>query len=114
MVFESLFRTLGLDNEGIIEKLEHLTIDGIYVDKVERVRGGGSLSLKERISEYLGLGSDSKIITNSWDLGHKIQLVLGDILKSDKSDHSWQYQEVMTSMFSLMSQWKDDKDGLIF
>ena len=31
MVCESLFRTLGLDNEGIIEKLEHLTIDGVYV-----------------------------------------------------------------------------------
>ena len=114
MVCESLFRTLGLDNEGIIEKLEHLTIDGVYVDKVERVRGGGSLSLTGRIAEYLGLGSDSKIITNSWDLGHKIQLVLGDILKSDKSDHSRQYQEVKTTMFSLMSQWKDDKDGLIF
>ena len=47
MVCESLFQTLGLDNEGIIDKLEHLTIDGVYVDKVERIRGGGSLSLTE-------------------------------------------------------------------
>ena len=55
---------------------------------MERIRGGGSLSLTEHLTEHLGLGTDSKLITNSWDLGHRIQLVLGDILKNKKSEHS--------------------------
>ena len=84
MVCESLYRTLGVDREDLVEKLEHLSIDGVYVDQVERIRGGGSLSLTEHLTEHLGLGTDSKLITNSWDLGHRIQLVLGDILKNKK------------------------------
>ena len=114
MLCMCLMKTLGLSKEELAEKLEHLCFDGVYANTEERVRGGGSLSLPQCVAEYLGFPADSQVISSSWDLGHRIQLTLGDVLVHADSEHSSQYQAHTKLMYSLMSQWKDSKDGLAF
>ena len=115
MLCGSLMKTLGLSLEELAEKLEHLSFDGVYADTADRVRGGGCLNLTEHVEKYLGYGHGSgKIVTNNWDLGHRMQLSIGDCLVRAESDHSREYQKKTGDMFSLMKAWKDDKDGLVF
>ena len=115
MLCQSLMKTLGLSLEELGEKLEHLAFDGVYADTADRVRGGGSLSLTDHVSNYLGYGPGAgKMISNAWDMGHRIQLTMGDVLVHPDSDHSSDYKKVTSTMFSSMKRWKDDKDGMIF
>ena len=115
MLCQCLMKTLGLTLQELREKLEHLSFDGVYADTADRVRGGGSLNLSEHVEQYLGFGQGAgNIVSNNWDLGHRLQLTLGDILVRRESEHSRAYQKTTGEMFTLMKMWKDDKDGMIF
>ena len=61
----TLMKTLGFSKEELAEKLEHISFDGVYANTEDRIRGGGSLNLVRHVAEYLGLGSDSVLITMS-------------------------------------------------
>ena len=63
----------------------------------------------------MGFGEGAgKMVTNFWELGHRIQLTLGDCLVRADSNDTKEYQKVTSAMFRVMKTWKDDKDGLIF
>ena len=95
--------------------MEHSAFDGVYADTADRIRGGGSLNLTGHVQDYLGFGPGAgEIISNNWDLGHRIQLTMGDFFVRSDSDHSKDYKKVTSTMFSLMKSWKGDKDGMIF
>ena len=115
MLCQSLMKTLGLSLEELGEKLEHLAFDGVYADTADRVRGGGSLNLTDHVSNFIGYGVGAgKMISDSWDMGHRIQLTMGDVLVHPDSDHSSDYKKITNIMFRSMKRWKDDKDGMIF
>ena len=103
-------KTLGLTYEELREMLGHLSYDGVYESTAERVRGGGSLSLRQAVASYLKI--DVKILTGHWDLGHKNQLTLGDTFVNGEYAHI--YSKNTDYMLLLMSSYKKDKAGLIF
>ena len=47
----------------------------------ERTRGGGGLSLVQHIDDVFG--GERGSVTGHWDVGHKLQLIFGDVLPKD-------------------------------
>ena len=83
MVGLDLVASLGIKREQIGEIFHHTIYDGVYANAEERVRGGGCLSLNKHFAEWCGLPQDS--FTGNWDMGHKLQLVYGDVLLEDSN-----------------------------
>ena len=79
MLTTTLMQSLKITSEAIGRKLRHVVYDGVYADTLERVRGGGSLSLVGHLEEHLGL--EPGTITGHWDSGHKMELVYSAIFK---------------------------------
>ena len=107
MLCVSLMHTLGLLRKKLGMLLKHLTYDGVYASSQERVRGGGSLNLVKHVEVFLNFPSGS--ISGSWDSGHKIQLVLGDVLLKDRA-----YIADVRKMYKTMADFKDGKAGMLF
>ena len=110
---KTLMRTLGLSKEELRLKLEHISYDGVNAETRYRVRGGGSLNLVSNEAEFFKLPEAENMLTGSWDIGHRIQLVLGDVLLHNASEHSNKYLKDHKKMFELMGMFKDNKEGII-
>ena len=79
----------------IAKIFSHCVYDGVYATAEERVRGGGSLSLKTKFAIWLGLPEDE--FNGCWDLGHNLQLVYSDALRKNK-----QFKKFNTMMYKYM------------
>ena len=102
---------LHLTKISLGKKLRHLTIDGVYVDPSERIRGGGGLGIVNHLEEFLNLSPGT--ITATWDSGHKIQLVFGDVFQGDNGDPH--FKKLVNDMYSMMSTYSHSKlDSLHF
>ena len=55
MLINTLLETLGVTRTRLASMLVHFVYDGVYATKEERVSGGGSLELKKKVAESLGL-----------------------------------------------------------
>ena len=71
--------TTGWSKSKLANRLVHLTYDGVFAEQDERVRGGGSLSLRSHVCSELGLISGS--ISGDWDAAHNMQLTWADLMK---------------------------------
>ena len=78
MVLKCLEETTRLTRSEISEKLVHVSYDGVYAEGDERIRGGGSLSLRSNLEAKLGL--EKGTIKGSWDPAHRMQLLFGEML----------------------------------
>lgn len=107
MVVECLRETTGLSKLQQARKLRHVAYDGVYADQEERVKGGGSLSLRKHLA--LELGVDDEEITGKWDQAHLMQLCFKDVM----CDHP-EIMEVMNILFEAMKQYHTGKAGAHF
>ena len=64
MLCNTLCSTLGLSEEELRNKLEHITYDGVYEVSENRIRGGGGMSLIKHVADFLKLGPD--IVTGGY------------------------------------------------
>ena len=106
MVGNTLMSSLGLSKEEVGDKFKHGTYDGVYATAQERVQGGGSLSLIYHFADWCELPRNQ--FSGHWDVGHKLQLVYGSVLKKNK-DISAFLSDVDKAM-----QLCHGKDGLLF
>ena len=65
MLVKVLRDTLGWSRPQLADRLIHMTYDGVFAETSERVRGGGSLSLRTHVCAELGLEAGS--ISGDWD-----------------------------------------------
>jgi hypothetical protein len=65
------------------------------------------LSLKKHFARWCGQDEDK--FSGSWDLGHLLQLVYGDMYKKNKD-----IQELNQKMYRIMSDWKIGLSGVRF
>ena len=72
-----LVRTLGIKREEVSEVFHHAVYDGVYATAEERVHGGGCLSLTKHLADWCGVNAHH--FTGSWDMGHLLQLVYGEV-----------------------------------
>ena len=63
----------------LVYRLVHITYDGVFADAEDRVRGGGSLSLRSHVRAELGQEAGS--ISGDWDAAHNMQLTWSDLIK---------------------------------
>ena len=54
MLIRVLMETTGWSKPKLANRLVHLTYDGVFAEQDERVRGGGSLSLRSHVCSELG------------------------------------------------------------
>ena len=106
MLGKVLMTSLGLSKEDVAEKFCHGTYDGVYATTQERVRGGGSLNLIHHFAEWCN--KPKTALTGHWDVGHQLQLVFADALKSNKPVKQFLG---ITDNLALLCQ---GKDGLTF
>ena len=64
MLISTLCETLGVTRTKLSQLLKHLVYDGVYASPEERVAGGGSLDLKNRVCEALGIGKSIFLVQN--------------------------------------------------
>ena len=106
MVGEVLMASLGLTKEEVADKFRHGTYDGVYASKDERVAGGGSLNLMDHFADWCD--RPRSFFTGHWDVGHRLQLVYGDVLKNDK------YLKKFLKIVDTVREYCLGKDGLVF
>ena len=87
MVGNVLMKSLGLTREEVGKIFRHGIYDGVYASTDERVAGGGSLSLMHHFADWCQL--PEHYFSGHWDVGHKLQLVYGTILKKNKDVSSF-------------------------
>ena len=102
-----IFLFIGLTRNQIAKIFSHCVYDGVYATAEERVRGGGSLSLKTKFAIWLGLPEDE--FNGCWDLGHNLQLVYSDALRKNK-----QFKKFNTMMYKYMQNNKFGQSGCRF
>ena len=107
MLVKVLRDSTGWSKPQLANRLIHLTYDGVFAETEERVRGGGSLSLRTHMCEELGLEPGS--ISGDWDAAHNMQLTWADLLKK----HS-KIMKVANCYFDIMKQHKLGKVGTHF
>ena len=103
----TLMESLKLSRRDLARKLRHLSYDGVYELSAERTRGGGGLSLVHHVADVLGVDRDA--LTGHWDVGHKLQLVYGDVLPKDDK-----FAADEKLVFDLMSEVKKYDEGMRF
>ena len=69
MVINALRLTLGSTRAELADKLRYFIYDDVYASPEERVSGGGCLSLRDTVTEALGLGKGGV-----WDMSHNLQV----------------------------------------
>ena len=82
MVGMDIIARLKLTHDEIRDIIHHFVYDGVYAVQDERVAGGGSLSLIRHFAAWCFGGEGS--VTGNWDMGHKLQLVYGDLMLKEK------------------------------
>ena len=107
MIGMDLMTSLGLSRQEIGEVFNHAVFDGVYVSSVERVRGGGCLSLMHHFAEWCGLSQED--FTGHWDMGHLLQLVYGEAILNDEN-----FKKFNQIMYSFMVANKSGQAGLKF
>lgn len=107
MLLRCLEETLGIPRHELGVKLVHATFDGVFAEKSQRVRGGGSLSLVSNLVDLLNLPPGS--ITGDWDPSHLMQLIFSDTMK----DHPI-IMKVMTILFNAMKEFNLGKASTHF
>jgi hypothetical protein len=107
-VANDLIKSLGYTKEHLAEVVSHVAYDGVYATSEERSHGGGCLSLAKNFAEHIGLDPNLDF-GGSWDLGHLLQLAIGDAFK-DNTD----VKEFNRIMYRIMSEHKSHQAGLRF
>ena len=103
----TLMETLRISRSTLANKLRHLVYVGVYEDPQFRTRGGGGLNLPDHVCRLPGV--EPGTITGHWDLGHKLQLVYGDVFPKDVT-----FIEDEKFIIDIMSDFRKHKKGLIF
>ena len=100
--------SLGMTRAQVGRVFVYAVYDGVFSTKEERKRGkgGGSLSLKKHFASWCGYEEQ---FSGSWDMGHVLQLVYGDVLKENKDVKS-----MNKLMYRVMSDWKSGQTGCRF
>ena len=83
MVIDNLKKSLGISIDQLRSKLVHFVYDGVYADSLERVYGGGSLSLSRSVETHLG--QPQGFITGQWDIAHLLQHIFANVMKNKKN-----------------------------
>ena len=107
MVGMDLMATLGLSKKRVGEVFHHYVYDGVYAMPEERVHGGGSLSLTKHFAEWCEMEQGD--FTGLWDMGHKLQLVYGDVLLKEKK-----IKDLNKLIFNTMGDFLHGKAALLF
>ena len=107
MLVKVLRDTTGWSKPQLANRLIHMTYDGVFAETEERVRGGGSLSLRSHVCTELGLEPGS--ISGDWDAAHNMQLTWADLIKK----HS-KIMKVANCYFDIMKEHKLGKVGTHF
>ena len=107
MLVKVLRDTTGWSKPQLANRLIHLTYDGVFAETEERVRGGGSLSLRTHVCEELGLEAGS--ISGDWDAAHNMQLTWADLIKKHAK-----IMKVANCYFDIMKEHKLGKVGTHF
>ena len=95
--------TTGWSIPQLADKLVHMTYDAVFAKAEERVRGGGSLSLRSHVCAELGLDTGS--ISGDWDTAHNMQLTWSDLIKK--------YDKIMKVADCYFGKMKEHKLGKI-
>ena len=107
MVGIDMMASLGLTREEVKNIVHHFVYDGVYATPEERVAGGGCLSLIDHFADWCGSVPGS--VTGNWDMGHKLQLVYGDVMLKEKV-----VVDYNKFVFGTMSDYTSGKDSLHF
>ena len=107
MLVRVLMDTTGWSKPRLANRLVHMTYDGVFAELEERVRGGGSLSLRTHMCSELRLERGS--ITGDWDAAHNMQLTWADLLKKHP-----EIMKVTDCYFNVMKVHKLGKVGTHF
>ena len=83
MVGLDLMASLGITREMVGDLFHHSVYDGVYATPEERAMGGGCLSLNKHFAEWCGVPANS--FSGNWDMGHKLQLVYGDVFLTNEN-----------------------------
>ena len=107
MLVKVLRDTTGWSRPQLADRLVHITYDGVFAETDERVRGGGSLSLRSHVCTELGLEAGS--ISGDWDAAHNMQLTWADLIKKHAK-----IMKVADCYFDIMKEHKLGKVGTHF
>ena len=107
MLVRVLKESTGWSRYQLSQKLVHMTYDGVFAETSERVRGGGSLSLRTHVCTELGLESGS--ISGDWDAAHNMQLTWVDLIKQHP-----EIMKIVDCYFNVMKVHKLGKVGTHF
>ena len=107
MLLDCLVETTGLTESQISLRLVHLIYDGVYSEQYERIRGGGSLSLRTNLETKLGLQKGA--ITGTWDAAHLMQIVFGEVFKAHPK-----VKKLMEIFFDAMKRYHIGKAATLF
>ena len=107
MVIDNLKKSLGISVDQLISKLVHFVYDGVYADSLERVYGGGSLSLSRSVETHLG--QPQGFITGQWDIAHLLQLIFANVMKNNKI-----LKTLSKEIFDTMKNFRIGKASLKF
>ena len=107
MVGIDLMASLGLTKEEVKNIVHHFVYDGVCATPEERVAGGGCLSLINHFADWCFVEHGS--ITGNWDMGHKLQLVYGDVMLQEKIVIDYN-----KFVFGTMGEYTSGKDSLVF
>ena len=99
--------SLGITRDQVGKVFHHSVYDGVYASPEERVKGGGCLSLNKHFADWCDIPSDS--FSGNWDMGHKLQLVYGDVLLADDN-----VKTLNKLVFSSMGDFTSGQRGLKF
>ena len=107
MLVKVLRDTTSWSMPQLPDRLIHMTYDGVFAETEERVRGGGSLSLRSHVCAELGLEVGS--ISGDWDAAHNMQLTWADLIKKHAK-----IMKVADCYFDIMKEHKLGKVGTHF
>lgn len=107
MVGLDLMASLGLSRKQIGKIFHHGVYDGVYSTAEERAHGGGCLSLLNHFAEWCNTSREN--ITGLWDMGHKLQLVFGYVMTTNKK-----ITDLNKVIFNTMSDYSHGQQSLLF
>ena len=110
MIRKSVERSTGWNDEDLHERIEGFVSDGAYQGQRNRVYGGGYLSLGDHLEEQLQLAPG--VISDNYDLGHLVQLSIGDVFKEENLRDM--FEEISDRVYGMMAEFKDHKSLLVF
>lgn len=76
----------------------------VYATAEEQVHGGGCLSLTRHMADWCDV--DEYHFTRSWDMGHLLQLVYGNVFLVNKN-----VVALIKTIFVIISDFTSDQDA---